>query len=284
MLVAASIFYFAGRSGDRQIRISTNPWVGFTPFIYAQEKGWLEKTPFRFLWLVDLTENARLYDRKFTQGFTATQFELLHFKDYSHLKPIFLIDRSAGADAILSNISLTELRKAPGNVTVYLELGSMNEDFFSAFIKEYQLSHLKFEFTNSSQKAISQLTTHGSPIIVVSYAPYVSDLIARGFFNIASTKTIQSFFVIDALFMDERFVVGREDEYRQLKVIFERALDQFKTDPHAYYQTINGYLEGQSYDEFMATTAQIAWLTKGDQTPYLQQLQAQSISTNRLLP
>jgi len=99
--LAASVYYYNRPAESSRIHISTNPWVGFTPFIYAQEKGWLESTPFRFLWLVDLTDNARLYERGFTQGFTATQYELLHFKNKNTIKPVFLIDQSFGADAIV---------------------------------------------------------------------------------------------------------------------------------------------------------------------------------------
>lgn len=75
----AMIYLYVNRSVETtKIHISSNPWVGFTPFIYAQEKGWLEKTSFKFIWLVDLDENSHLYERGFTQGFTATQYELLH--------------------------------------------------------------------------------------------------------------------------------------------------------------------------------------------------------------
>jgi NitT/TauT family transport system substrate-binding protein len=94
---------------------------------------------------------------------------------------------------------------------------------------------------------------------------------------------MQSFSVIDALFVDERFVNGREDDYRELLTIFNKALDQFKRDPHEYYETIHGYLEGQSYQEFMDSTTQIQWLNSGTHTNIETQLHAQHIETNRLL-
>ncbi|WP_124948553.1 hypothetical protein [Sulfuriferula thiophila] len=269
---------------QEQIRISTNPWVGFTPFIYAQEKGWLEKTPFRFIWLVDLTENSRMYEREFTQGFTATQYELMHFKEHSHIKPVFLIDRSVGADVILSNRSLNELRNTHDPITVYLERGSLHDDILKAFIKENALEHQALILKNSSQQSMALIEPASTPIIALSYAPYVSNLTKRGLVAIASTATMKSFIIVDALYMDERFVTGREDEYRKLKTIFNRALEQLSTDPHEYYQTIHGYLEGQSYDEFMATTQQIEWLNHGSNEAIARQLETQHISTDRLLP
>jgi NitT/TauT family transport system substrate-binding protein len=283
ILVAVIGFFYSSRADKQSIHISSNPWIGFTPFIYAQEKGWLDETPFKFVWLVDLSENSRLYERGFTQGFTATQYELLHFKDYTHLKPVFLIDRSYGADMIVSNRSLSELKKIQKPITVYLELGSLDEDFFNAFIRENGLEKLHFVLTNSSQKMMTKMSPPGLPTIMISYDPYVSEFLKKGYITVASTRSMHSFSVIDALFMDERFVNGREDDYRELLAIFNRALDQLKRDPHEYYQTIHGYLEGQSYQEFMYSTTQIQWLNNGIHKKIENQLHMQHISTNRFL-
>ncbi len=276
--------YFYQRPAEQQIRISSNPWVGFTPFIYAQEKGWLNVTPFRFSWLVDLTENARLYEGGFTKGFTATQYELLHFEDYRHIKPIFLIDRSAGADGILSNHSLDELRKIRGEILVYLELGSLNQDLFNAFVKENGLEGISFTFRNVSQKTMAQLDAKGPPSIVISYAPYMSHLLNHGFVKVASTQTLKSVFVIDALFVNEDVIKGREEDLQRLRNIFDLAHNRLTTDPHEFYNVIRSYLEGQSFEEFMASVSQIEWLNRADPTPYIQQLQKQNISTQQMLP
>ncbi|MDP2804339.1 MAG: hypothetical protein Q8O24_00200 [Gallionellaceae bacterium] len=284
LLLLVGAYYFLLRTTDRQIRISSNPWVGFTPFIYAQEKGWLESTPFRFMWLVDLSENARLYEGGFTKGFTATQYELLHFKDQEHIKPVFLIDRSAGADAIMSNRSLQELRGFRGSIPVYLELGSLHEDIFKAFVKENKLAGLSFSFKDSSQKAIAQQQPKDAPKIMVSYAPYTTELSKLGFITIASTRTLRSLFVIDALFIDERIVEGREQDFQKLRAIFNLAHARLNSDPHEFYNVIHSYLEGQTYDEFMATVPQIEWLNHTDRAPYLRQFQLQNIATNQMLP
>lgn len=284
MLAGSGFFYYFSHSDERLIRISTNPWIGFTPFIYAQEKGWLEKTPFRFMWLVDLTDNARLYERGFTQGFTATQYELLHVKDRRHIKPIFLIDRSAGADVILSNRTLETLRSLNEPVTVYLEMGSLGEDFFNAFIRENGLDKGRFILANSSQATITKIDFEGGPVMAVSYSPYDTDLSKKGFITVGSTKTMKSFFVIDALYMDDRFMEGREKQYRELKNIFNLALERLNADPHEYYETVRGYLQGQSYEDFIASTGQIEWLNQGINKTMTHHLETQRIATDRLIP
>jgi len=280
----AVVYYYSRPSESSRIHISTNPWIGFTPFIYAQEKGWLESTPFRFLWLVDLTDNARLYERGFTQGFTATQYELLHFKNKNTIKPVFLIDRSYGADAIVSNRTLEELQNTKEKVDVYLEQGSLNDDFFEAFVAEKGLKKVTFHKIDTSQKSISTLTEMSNPIIIISYQPYLAGLIKKGFQVLVSTQSMQTFFVIDALFVDEKTIQGREKEFADLKELFALGVERFKRDPHEYYETIKGYLEGQSYEEFMETTTQIKWLYQTRPNEIITHLNAQQIKTDRLLP
>jgi NitT/TauT family transport system substrate-binding protein len=284
-LVAAVYYFYVTRPSDTaKIHISSNPWIGFTPFIYAQEKGWLEKTRFQFIWLVNLDENAHLHERGFTQGFTATQYELLHFNQWEKLKPVFLIDRSYGADAIVSNRSIEELKSSKEMVDVYLEQGTLNDDFLDAFIKENKLNSLRFHKIDASQKSILLLKVSKKPIMIISYQPYLSALLKKGYHPIASTRTMDSFFVIDALFVDEKTIKGREKEFAQLKELFSMAVERLRTNPHEYYETVKGYLEGQSYEEFIATTAQIEWLHQKNDPKIIEHLNTKQIKTDRVIP
>jgi NitT/TauT family transport system substrate-binding protein len=236
------------------------------------------------VWLVDLTENARLYERGFTQGFTATQYEWLQFAGKNSIRPVFLIDRSDGADSLLSNRTLDELRTSGFPVKVYLERGSMSEDFFDAFVEAYRLESVRFDRVDASQKNIAVMEMEDEPTVIVSYAPYVSEIIKKGYQPVASTRTISNFYVVDALFVDENVLRGREKEFVRLKKLFTLGVERFRKDPKEYYETIRGYLEGQSYEEFMASMEQIEWLydeVPGEVRVYLEK---QQVKTDRLLP
>lgn len=283
-LIALSYYFSHQTSNTAKIKISTNPWVGFTPFMYAQEKGWLEETPFEFLWLVDLSDNARMHERGFTQGFTATQYELLHLKEGNQLQPAFLIDRSFGADAIVSNKTLNEIRNSSSIIDVYLEQGSLNDDFFDAFVKEHQLNPSKFRKVDATQKSITTLQYSSKPILIISYQPYLSGLLKKGFKTVASTRTMETFFVIDALFVNEILLQEREKDFQELREIYRLALTQLKTNPKEFYSTVEGYLEGQSYEEFLFTTTQLQWLNESNSDKYITHLNHQKIKTDRLLP
>lgn len=286
VLVLGGIFgtrYVMGLA-QGEIRISSNPWVGFTPFIYAQEKGWFDRTPFRFVWQVDLTENVRLFERGFTQGFTATQYEMLHAKNPSELVPVFLIDRSDGADLILSNQKIAQFSETTGSIQVYLERDSMQSDMFNAFVREYGLIDRKFVFINSAQKSMTEIKPTDTPIILFSYAPYASQLVENGFRPIASSHTLKSFSIVDALFVNKHIVDQDHNQFKTLKRIYERALDELHENPKEYYKTIQGYLEDQTFTQFMQSTQEIEWFVAAPPAKILMQLREQGINTNQLLP
>lgn len=274
-------YRYVHKLNQPEIRISSNPWVGFAPFIYAQEQGWLKDTPFRFMWLVGLSENRRLYERGFTQGFTATQYELLHFKHPKQLETVFLIDRSNGADAILSNWTLAALQAESAPIKVYLERGSLQRDMFHAFIQENSLTGHRFEFINSAQNTMLLQKPGAEPVIILSYSPYLTQLRERGFNIIASTRSLKSFAVVDALFVNRKVYEENKPYFSKLKAIFDRALAVFKADPKAYYESVRGYLEGETFEQFMASTRNIIWLNGHVDPEILTLLRAQGVSVNQ---
>lgn len=269
---------------QEEIRISSNPWVGFTPIIYAQEKGWFDHTRFRFVWQVDLTENVRLFDRGFTQGFTATQYEMLHANKRHDLVPVFLIDRSDGADVILANTSLAALKNTREAIHVYLERDSMQSDLFRAFANEYGLGQHAFVFNNAAQKSMTEVSLGKTPTILLSYAPYASQIEENGFSPIASTHTLKSFSLVDALFVDKSLMTEHRDQFKALKQIYDRAVQAFQRDPKGYYTVIQGYLEGQTYAQFMQSTKEIEWFVGKPPAQVLAHLKNQGIDTSQLLP
>lgn len=280
---AVGIWKLFEHSQEHEIRISTNPWIGFTPFMYAQEKGWLEETPFKFIWLVDLSENSRLFEKGFSDGFTATQYEFIHFKDKKDLTALFLIDRSYGADAIVSNRTVEALRQTNEKIKVYLEMGSFNQNMFSAFIAENNLDKNKFIFIDSSQEGMQVVSKSDNPIVVVTYEPYLSKIKASGLRVIASTRTLKTFYAIDALFAKRSSFDANPEAYRELKSIFKRALVQMRKDPKEFYVTIAGYLEGGSYEDFLASSQQILWIEEDISPAIMETLKKQNIPMDKLL-
>ena len=220
----------------------------------------------------------------FTQGFTATQYELLHLKEPQQLETAFLIDRSDGADAVLSNRSLAALQAESGPITVYLERGSLQRDMFHAFVTESGLTGHNFEFINSAQNTMLLIRPSVGPVILISYSPYLTQLQEHGFEIIASTHTLKSFAVVDGLFVDRNVFLDNKSYFAELKGIFDRALAVFRSDPRAYYESVRGYLEGETFEQFMNSTHNVVWLNAHVDPEILTHLRAQGVRVDQRIP
>lgn len=290
IFIASSLLFvlafFGGcqnKSENYEIRVSTNPWIGFTPFIYAQEKGWLKDSKFKFVWVVGLAENVTLYEKGLSHGFTATQYEYFNFKNREYLKPYFLIDRSNGADTILSNKTIDELKRSDKKIECYFELSSVNMDIFKAFVAQYGFDEKKFELKNSDQGNMAAIKANANPMLLISYEPYASSIQNNGFKKISSTKELTDIQVIDAIFLDERIVKNNEEEVKRLKEVFGKATQRLKQNPKEFYETVKGYLENQTYEQFIASLDGIEWLNEKDSPKAVEFMQKQKIPTDKLI-
>lgn len=283
LFTAAFVGGCQNKSEQYEIRVSTNPWIGFTPFIYAQEKGWLKDSKFKFIWVVGLAENATLYEKGLSDGFTATQYEYFNFKNREYLKPYFLIDRSNGADTILSNKTIEELKHSDKKIDCYFELSSVNMDIFKAFISQYGFDEKKFKLQNSDQESTAAIKASSNPMLIISYEPYVSSIQNNGFKKISSTRELTDVQVIDAIFLDERAVKNNEEEVKRLKEVFTKATQRLKQNPKEFYETIKGYLENQTYEQFMVSLDGIEWLHEKEHPEAVEFLQKQKIPTDKLI-
>ena len=268
---------------SRILKIAVNPWVGYTPLMYLDRKGRLKELGIELVFVGSLGENANLLSNHLVDGFAATQYEYLNYKDeLDDIVPVFTIDRSAGADKILSNLSVEALKKEKRPIEVYLEFGSVNEDLFRAFVKKYGLQDKKFLFHHDPQTVIKQIKADPKRrVIVVSYEPYASLLEQNGIHEIASTADLD-ILIIDALFLEREKVLRCKERLKRLKTAFWEAKEVLDRDPRGFYRTVEPYIKGQSYEDFLKSCHGIRWLSEPDaQTKAA--LERQGIDTSWLL-
>ncbi len=264
------------------LRIAVNPWVGFTPVVYAQEQGWLEGVDVRFVWVVGLEENVKLYRQGLVDGFAATQYEFYSLKHAGTVKPYYLFDRSAGADVILGSQSVETLAKE-GKIDVYLEITGLNSDLLHAFAQQYGVDEAHFELHSSDPESLLHIPCSGRPTIIVAYEPYATAIENGGCTRIASTRELENIRVIDALWISTDQAEMYAKTVRRLGKIFDRAIEKLKEDPKAYYDVVKGSLEGQDYDEFIRSLEGIAWINRNP-AEVKAYLQKSRIPTDGLAP
>ncbi len=254
-------FFKAEESEPRLLKISANPWIGYTPLFYLDRTGELKKLGFELRMVHSLGDSPSLMSNGLVDAFAATQYELLSYREeLPDVVPIFTIDRSAGADKIHSNLTIKELRNTKTPIQVFMEIGSVNQDLFYSFIKKYHLTHLHFHFHNDPQNLLAHLQYHpNEKIIVVSYEPFCSQLEQKGIPAIASSKNLDAF-IIDAFFTRLDLLKRYPKKFERLKQAFWRAKKVLDSDPHTFYHSVYRYLNGQSYESFLKSLKGIEWL------------------------
>lgn len=82
---------------------------------------------------------------------------------------------------------------------------------------------------------------------------------------------------MDGLFVKRQVYAEHRADFVQLKAIFDHALAVFHSNPKVFYETIKGYLQGQTFDQFMKSTDDILWLNQRVDPKILRHLKSQGV-------
>ena len=257
------IFTSCSEKGSNILKISTNPWIGYIPLFYAQEKGYLKDINIKLITNVSLAESTALYDVGKVDIITATQHEYYSLQKSGHdIVPIILLDRSNGGDMVLSNKTLSEIKKAQ-KIHAYLEIDSINAEVIEDFIKYYDLNKENIDFINKDQAQMQDLQNNPhETILIVTYSPYDVTLKKHGFKVVASTQDLGSILVIDAIYTDERLLQSESRRLKELKNIIDKSLDEIHNDTKNSYKLVKNFLGDISYNDYLESLKLIKWINK----------------------
>ena len=115
---------------------------------------------------------------------------------------------------------------------------------------------------------------------MITYDPFSDILIQKGYQEIASSK-LSTITIIDLLVVKESIYQKYPDVFSQLRKSINQAIKNLEDDPSEFYKTIEHYLEGQTYDEFLSSLDGIKFIkTAADEKLYLDIYQRQSQKKN----
>ena len=287
VLLLSSLLFLTSCSSprDKQLKISVNSWVGYSPLFYAYDKGWLKKYNIKVVHVVSLAESMYIYDSKNADAFTGTQYEYNTLKkEAKNLTPIIMFDKSYGGDMIMSNRTVLELQASHNTIDTYLELNSINSVILTDFLKFYRIDMQRINYINQDQKNISSTKNKKSkPTLIITYTPYNILLEKNGFKPIASTKDELSVTVVDALFATQYTLSQHEAQFKSLKVEIDRAIEALEKNPQEYYEHVKYYLQDITYEEFLETLHDIKWINKKLSKNLKEKLQEMNFPTNGLI-
>jgi len=250
---------------DKELTIVVNSWIGYSPLFYAKEKNYLQEINVKLVPTVSLGESTELFSVAKVDMLTATQHEYNALrKNFPTLIPVILMDRSNGGDMILSNRSIEELQKSQ-NITVYLEIDSINNEMIQDFTKRHHLNASVMNYINKDQSQIQDIAyTKDDAIIIVTYSPYNLKLLKEGFKELASTKDVNTLLVIDAIYMKKETFLENKTTILKLKKIIDQSILEIQKDPRQAYQLIQSYLVDISFEEFKNSLEMIKWINTPD--------------------
>ncbi len=251
----------------RELRISTNSWIGYAPLFYAKEKGYLEAADIKLITNVSLAEAADIYSVGKADMVTTTQHEYYMLKNSNpNIIPIILLDRSKGGDVVLSNRSIKELQNAK-QIHAYLEIDSINAEVLEDFLKHYNIDPQKLKYINKDQAQIQDLKPQKDKnILIATYIPYNIFLEKKGFHELSSTKNTDAIIVIDSLCTSQKKVNKYKKRLHELKKIIDRSIREINSNKQQSYELTKNYLGNISYGEFVDSLQLIEWINHPSKT------------------
>ncbi|MBN2816443.1 MAG: hypothetical protein JXQ67_07135 [Campylobacterales bacterium] len=283
LLLIAILLSACSSPTDKQLVLTTNSWIGYTPLFYANEKGYLDELNIKLITTVSLGESVNIFLVSKADMLTGTQHEYnLLNKEMHSVVPIMLLDRSDGGDMILSNKTLEELKKSE-HIEVYLEVDSINKEIIENFIAYSKLDSEHMTFINKDQAQIQNLKySTKKDILIVTYAPHNIELENTGFKELASTKNPKAILVIDALFTRKELLYEHQERLKRLQIILEKSIKEIMQDKATAHKLTQKYLNDISYKEFNELLNTIKWINKPSEE-LLDTINASSYPTGTLL-
>lgn len=281
--IVCAVLALAGCGKPERVRLAVSNWVGYTPLLFLQERGLLGDRV-EISNTESLGESLNLFEAGFTDGFCGTQAEAM----YANLVgedavPVVLVDRSRGADVVLSNRASVRDIAAGGLVEVFLEMGSINQTLFREFVALHGLESLDYHPNNLSQPSIALMQpAKNETQLIVTYEPYATMLEHAGFHQLASTAQVD-LLVLDALYVRPAVAERHAATLKELAGQIAAALDVLRENPREFYRTVKPYLGGQSYEEFAATLREVEWLTGPVSPEFTAILHANGVKTEWLV-
>ncbi|EIF51663.1 MULTISPECIES: nitrate ABC transporter substrate-binding proteins [Sulfurovum] len=267
---------------SQPLRISTNLWIGYSPFFYMQQKGWLKDHNIEIVNVVSLSENMQMYESGFVNAFTGTQYEFEQMqKKTPDLEPIILLDRSIGGDVIMGNRDIETLQKAQ-KINVYLEIDSVNKVLLDNFTELYGINLSVLHLINKDSDNSSMLEMKDEPTLIITYTPYDILLKKNGYKVVDTTKNL-SFFVMDALYTDLKTREKYAEELAVLNKLISKALNHLKEDPEEYFSTVQIYFNYKDKNAFLQALTSIQWIYDDRSLPLMKQLELHHIPAHNIL-
>ncbi len=281
--ILLSIIFIGCTKENITKKIVISNWIGYAPILYAYEKGYLSSYNIEIIITNSLQTSTKIFQKNNYDGISLTQheFDTLKNKQNQELIPIYLFDKSYGGDAILSNITQKELFEQKHKViNVYLEQNSVNDILYKELKNLKDWNNTTFNLNDETQDKILSLpynTKKTIPEIIITYEPYLSQLLSKGFNIIESTKN-KDLLILDFLTVKKNLFTMKE--IKEIQNILDKSTQRIKNNPKEFYKTVKMYYNDMRYEDFLKSLDNIQFINKNNRNEIIKDIENKKILEN----
>lgn len=217
-----------------QVRIGTQPWIGYGPWWIAKEKGLFEKYGLKAE-LVDFVEdkevNAAFASGQMDAANLATHTAIKLFAAGLDMRLVLVEDASYEADAILAPKSVTSIADLKGKKVAYEE-GTTSDLLLNYALAQNGLSLSDIEpvFMPASDAGATLIA--GQVDVAVTYEPYISAALAENpDLALLYTAAERPGLISDVVVVSGKFATEKPQAVRALLQVWDEAMAFYKSNP-----------------------------------------------------
>lgn len=214
------------------LKIVYDPWPGFLPLVIAQEKGFFAQQ--RVKVEAVLTENSVTKIPDFNVGkydgiTLALGSVVTSNAANSNIRIILGIDRSDGADAVISQAQIQTVPDLKGKA-IATRLGGFGELFIKKMLETNKMNLNDITLLNARGEQIPELLQSGKAHAGNTWEPYLSKAIAAGLRVLFTSKQTPGL-IPDVMVFQVSVLRERPDDVRAFIRAWFQAVDYWKDNP-----------------------------------------------------
>ena len=217
-----------------QVRIGTQPWIGYGPWYIAQEKGMFEAYGLE-VELVNFSQdqdvNAALASGKMEAANLATHTAVKLYSNGLDIRIAQLEDASLQADAILSTTVITSIADLKGKKVAYEE-GTTSDLLLNYALAQNGMSIADIEAVPMPASDAGLALISGQVDAAVTYEPYITEAVnGNQDFQVLYTAAERQGLISDVLVFPASFVEEQPEAAANLLKVWDEALAFYKSNP-----------------------------------------------------
>ncbi len=217
-----------------QVRIGTQPWIGYGPWWIAQEQGLFEKHGLQ-VELVDFVEdkevNAALASGEMEAANLATHTAVKLYAAGLDIQIVLLEDASYEADAILAGADIKSIKDLAGRTVAYEE-GATSDLLLNYALSQNDMTLSDITPINMPASDAGSALIAGRVDAAVTYEPYISAALAGNTdIHVIYTAAERPGLISDVLAVRTDFLKAQPDAVRALLQVWDEALAFYRSNP-----------------------------------------------------